>query len=264
MNNEKSKAVQASTVSKGAIRHRRTNIKMVQNVLLIWLDNNINDNNEDCRNTVSQLRRAVNYINTFTDGDQCIEFISSMNEENVCMIISGSLGEHIVPRVHNMSQVDSIFIFCGNKKHHEQWAKGWPKIKGVFTDISPICEAVKQAANQCEQNAIPISYIATSGDMSNKNLNQLDCSFMYTQILKEILLTIQFKQNHIKDFIQYCREALFDNEKELKNVQKFERKYEQKSPVWWYTCQIFLYPMLNRALRVMNADVIIKMGFFYR
>jgi hypothetical protein len=264
MNNEKSKAVQASTVSKGAIRHRRTNIKMVQNVLLIWLDNNINDNNEDCRNTVSQLRRAVNYINTFTDGDQCIEFISSMNEENVCMIISGSLGEHIVPRVHNMSQVDSIFIFCGNKKHHEQWAKGWSKIRGVFTDISPICEAVKQAANQCEQNAIPISYIATSGDMSNKNLNQLDCSFMYTQILKEILLTIQFKQNHIKDFIQYCREALFDNEKELKNVQKFERKYEQKSPVWWYTCQIFLYPMLNRALRVMNADVIIKMGFFYR
>src|ERR1700721_265239 len=104
------------------------------------------------------------------------------------MIISGSLGQHIVPRVHNMSQVDSFFIFCDNKKYHEQWAKEWPKIKGVFTEIAPICEALKHAAQQCEQNAISISFMDTSVDISKKNVDQLDPSFMYTQILKEILL----------------------------------------------------------------------------
>ena len=62
------------------------------------------------------------------------------------MIISGALGQHIVPVVHNMSQVDSIFIFCSNKQYHEQWTKEWSKIKGVFTKITPICEALKQAA----------------------------------------------------------------------------------------------------------------------
>jgi tetratricopeptide (TPR) repeat protein len=235
---------------------------MVQNVLLIWLNNNIDDNNDDCHNTVTQLRRVIHNINTYTDGDQCVEFLEMMDQEKACMIISGSLGQHIVPRVHHMYQVDSIFIFCGNKKHHEQWAKEWSKIKGVFTDIVPICDALKQAAQQCEQNAISISFMATGGDQTTKKLDQLDPSFMYTQIMKEILLTINFEEAHFAEFIQYCRDALVDNEAELKNVRKLERKYREKTPIWWYTYDCFLYPMLNRALRLMDVDLIIKMGFF--
>jgi tetratricopeptide (TPR) repeat protein len=253
---------QASADSRGAIPPERINLRMVQNVLLIWLDNNIDDNNDDCRNTITQLRRAVHNINKFTDGDECVEFLQSMNNDKACMIISGSLGQHIVPRVHDMSQVDSIFIFCGNKKRHEQWAKEWPKIKGVFTDIKPICEALKQAAQQCEQNAISISFMATGGDNTTKKLDQLDPSFMYTQILKEILLAISFEQKHITEFIDYCRDAFADNEPELKNVKKLERKYRDETPIWWYTYECFLYPMLNRALRLMDVDLIIKMGFF--
>jgi tetratricopeptide (TPR) repeat protein len=248
--------------AKDAVARRRFDMQLVQNVLLIWLDNNIDDNSADCRNTITQLRRAVNAINTFSDGDQCIEFLETIDNEKVCMIISGSLGQHIVPRVHNMSQVDSIFIFCGNKQYHEQWAKEWSKIKGVFTEITPICEALKQAAQQCEQNAIPMSFVATSGDNSKKKLDQLDPSFMYTQIMKEILLTINFDENHFTEYIDYCRKIFRENQHELDHVIKLKRNYRDHTPIWWYTCQCFLYPMLNRALRLMDGDIIIKMGFF--
>jgi hypothetical protein len=155
------------------------------------------------------------------------------------MIISGSLGQHIVPRVHNMSQVDSIFIFCGNEKHHEQWTKEWSKIKGVFTKITPICEALKQASQQCEQNAISISFLATSGDASSKNLDRLDPMFMYTQIMKEILLTIEFEPKHFQEFIDYCRNTFVENEGELKNVDKLKGNYRNETPIWWYTYECF-------------------------
>jgi tetratricopeptide (TPR) repeat protein len=253
---------QTSAHSKDLDRRQRVNIKMVQNVLLIWLDTNIDDNNEDCRNTITQLRGVVNDINTFTDGDESIQFINTITDNKICMIISGSLGEHIVPQVHNMSQVDSIFIFCGNKKRHEQWTKEWSKIKGVFAEIASICEALKQASQQCEQNAISISFVATSGDATNENLDRLDPMFMYTQIMKEILLTIDFKQQNFQEFIDYCRDVFNDNKKELKNVDKFRQKYHDETPVWWYTCECFLYPLLNRALRMSDVDIIIKMGFF--
>jgi tetratricopeptide (TPR) repeat protein len=253
---------QAYALSKDAGRRRRANIKIVQNVLLIWLDNNIDDNKKDYHNTIVQLRHVVNDVNTFVDGDQCIQFINTINDNKVCMIISGSLGEHIVPRIHNMTQVDSIFIFCGKKKHHEQWAKGWSKIKGVFTEISSICEALKQASQQCEQDAISISFVATNGDATSKNLDRLDPMFMYSQIIKEILLTITFEEKHFREYIDYCPDAFDDNEKELTNVDNLRRKYRDKTPVWWYTCECFLYPMLNRALRMSNMDIIIKMGFF--
>ena len=255
-------AGQPSAIPKDRNPPRRINVKMVQNVLLIWLDSNIDDNNADCRNTMSKLQRVVNTVNTFTDGDQCIEFINRMNDDKACMVISGALGERIVPRVHNLSQVDSIFIFSGNKKRHEAWAKDWSKIKGVFTEIGPICNGLKEAAQQCEQNSIAISFMATNDAISNKNLNQLDCSFMYTQIMKDILLTIKFEQVHIQEFIDYCLDAFADNKQELVNVKELQTKYHQKTPIWWYTCEGFLYPMLNRALRLMDADVIINMGFF--
>jgi hypothetical protein len=128
-------ADEQSVLSKDATRYQRVNIKMVQNVLLIWLDSNIDDNNDNCRNTVSQLRSVVNDVNTFTDGEECIEFINNMNEEKTCMIISGSLGEHIMPQIHNMSQVDSIFIFCGNKKRHEQLVQGQGCLHRYCTDL---------------------------------------------------------------------------------------------------------------------------------
>jgi tetratricopeptide (TPR) repeat protein len=148
------------------------------------------------------------------------------------------------------------------KKRHEQWIKQWSKIKGVFTEITPICEALKQASQQCEQNAISISFVATGGDANSKNLDRLDPMFMYTQIMKEILLTIDFNEKHFQEYINYCRDVFEDNEGELKNIDKLRRNYRDETPIWWYTCECFLYPMLNRALRMSDVDIIIKMGFF--
>ncbi|CAF1115420.1 unnamed protein product [Adineta steineri] len=246
-----------SGASTRATKNRRMNMQRMQNVLLIWLDSNINENNTDCSNTIKQLKRVVNNINTFTDGEECVEFIQTIHNNKVCMIVSGSLGKHIVPHVHHMSQVDTIFIFCNNQQWHKQWAKEWPKIKGVFTDITSICEALKQTAHQCEQNTTSISFVA-----SNKKLDQLDPSFMYTQILKEILLTINFEVKHFREFITYCREVYADDENELENVNQLQTTYKNNIPIWWYTWDAFLYRMLNQALRSMDVDMIIRMGFF--
>ncbi|CAF1473012.1 unnamed protein product [Adineta steineri] len=251
-------AKRASTFSRNTVENRRgINMKRMQSVLLIWLDSNINENNADYGNTIKQLKRVVNNVNTFTHSEECIEFIQTITDNKVCMIVSGELGKHVVPHVHDMSQVDTIFIFCNNQEWHKQWTKEWPKIKGVFTDITSICVTLKQTAHQCEQNAISISFVA-----SNKKLDQLDPSFMYTQILKEILLTINFEDKHFKEFINYCRETFAENEHDLHNIEKLEHDYHNHIPIWWYTYECFLYRTLNCALRLMNADIIVRMGFF--
>ncbi|CAF3779742.1 unnamed protein product [Adineta steineri] len=247
----------ASDLSMSAIANRRMNMQRIQNILLVWLDNNIDDNDIDCSNTIKQLKHVVNNVNTFTDGEQCVEFIQTITNNKVCMIVSSSLGQYIIPRVHDMSQVETVLIFSNNQDLHKQWTKEWPKIKGVFTDITSICEALKQTTHQCEQNAISISFVA-----SNKKLDQLDPSFMYTQILKEILLTINFEDKHFKEFITYCREAFLENEYDLQNIERLEGDYHDQRPIWWYTYQCFLYSMLNQALRLVDVDILVRMGFF--
>ena len=129
--------------------------------------------------------------------------------------------------------------------------------------IGLICDALKQTAQQCEQNAISISILGNgSAGVLEKTDNRLDPSFMYTQIIKEILLIIKFEQHHIDEFINHCQELLVDNSRQLHNADQLVREYRQHTPIWWYTYDCFLYPMLNRALRTMDADLMIKMGFF--
>ncbi|CAF1313678.1 unnamed protein product [Adineta steineri] len=64
MNQDKS-TTNASTVPKGTEGRRRINILHMQNVLLIWLDSNIDETDADCQNTITKLRCAVNDINTY-------------------------------------------------------------------------------------------------------------------------------------------------------------------------------------------------------
>ena len=172
----------------------------------------------------NHLCDAVKTIDTFTDGEECVDFLGDIEDEKVCMVISGSLGQQIVPLVHNMPQVDSILIFCSNHKYHKEWVRNWSKIKGLFTQIESICGVFKQAARQCEENAIPISIINSVGDDDMKDGDRLDPCFMYTQIIKETLLTIDFERKHIDAFIQYCRELFSNNNKQLENIDKFGRK----------------------------------------
>jgi hypothetical protein len=103
------------------------------------------------------------------------------------MISFGALGQTIVPVIHGRPQINTIYIFCDNKTRHEKWTKEWLKVKGVYTDTVPICEVLKQTTQDCDHNLVSISF------------DMLDSSFMYTQILKKILITIDFEQIHFNE-----------------------------------------------------------------
>ncbi|CAF4330703.1 unnamed protein product, partial [Rotaria sordida] len=84
----------------------------------------------------------------------------------------------------------------------------------------------------------------------------------YTQLLKEALLEIEDDdRKSIKDLVTYCREQEDITEDQIKLI---EREYRDHTPIWWYTAPYFMYSMLNRGLRQMDVDIILKMGFFIR
>ncbi|CAF1518456.1 unnamed protein product, partial [Rotaria sordida] len=60
---------------------------------------------------------------------------------------------------------------------------------------------------------------------------------------------------------EYCRLQDDIDEGEITMVEK---KYRDHTSIWWYTAPYFIYSMLNRGLRLMDVDIIIKMGFFIR
>ncbi|CAF0926231.1 unnamed protein product, partial [Adineta ricciae] len=208
------------------------------------------------------LRSVVNDVNIYTQPDACAQFLNSIGDEKAFVITSGSLGQHLVPEIHGISQVNAIYIFCGNKSRHENWTKSWSKVKGVHTNIKEICEALTTGVKQHNQDSIAMSFVTVRGEGSNANLNQLEPSFMYTQIFKKILLDMEHDKQAIKDLANYCRQRFQDNIEEQRVIGEFERNYCPDEAIWWYTRECFTYQMLNQALRTLDGEVIINMGFF--
>ncbi|CAF3731088.1 unnamed protein product [Rotaria socialis] len=115
----------------------------VQNVALVWLDANIEESDDEFRNSLTQLRSVINSIHTFTAINPCVAYIRTMMDIKFFMIISGEFGQSIIPVIHDaIPSLDSIFVFCDNKTQHNQWVQNWRKIKGVHTEITSICDAL--------------------------------------------------------------------------------------------------------------------------
>ncbi|CAF4992215.1 unnamed protein product [Rotaria sp. Silwood1] len=139
---------------------------------------------------------------------------------------------------------------------YEQWAtEKWPKVRGVFTDIDSICDSLRQAARECDDDDMKIT-------------GQIEPSFMYSMLFKEIVLEIHFDlEKEIPALAEYARQVYKDKPEQLPIIDEFVQQYNgniNNSPVRWYTAECFTYKMLNKALGRLDVATLLKTGFFMR
>ena len=199
--------------------------RITQNFLLIWVDTNIDESTENYRSTVTQLRSVVNDINIFTKLDEAVDFLTDVHEMKVFLIADDIIGQQVISLINDVPQLDSVYIFSSTQTQSEQWTKKWVKIRGIHTDVTSICQALDEAAKQCDQDSIPVSFVTVNEEIFNQNINQLEPSFMYTQIFKKILLDMKYDEKSIKDLANYCRRLFPDNNRELMIIDEFEDTY---------------------------------------
>jgi tetratricopeptide (TPR) repeat protein len=249
---------QPTTNSSRPIRSR---MRIVENFIIVWLDSNIKESNKTTQKSISLLRCIINSIRTFTGTDQCIHFIRGITDEKIFLIISGSFNENLFFLIEDMIPLKSIYILSRSKAKHIEWITHHQKIKGIFTKIERICNALKEDVHQCDTDLTPISIVS---NRSTTNIDELDQSFMYSQLLKEILLELEDDHQAKRELIDFCRKQYADNDNELKLIDEFDQNYNKSNAIWWYTRECFTYLMLNKALRTQDVEIIIKMGFFVR
>ena len=224
--------------------------RILQNFQLIWLDSDFNEADPHFKKSLENLHQTVTYITTFTDVDECVDFMDEIEEGRVFLIVTGSLGQYVVPCIETMSQLESIYVLCDSKVVHEGWVSRISKVKGLYTEIEPISEALQIDSKIYDRAMIPITF------------KDVDALFMYTQLLKEAILQIEDDhEKSIKEFADYCHDQ---NSLSPLTIKKIREEYFDHSPIWWYTGPYCIYSMLNYGLRLMDTDIIMKMGFFIR
>jgi len=109
-----------------------------QTLSLVWLDNTHGISVENI-SSQEQLRTLDPNLHTFKDDNECEKYLKSQNSQaRIVLIVNGGLGEKLVSRVQDLSQIISIYVYCWDKKLHEQWAKQITKVFGLFWKTNQI------------------------------------------------------------------------------------------------------------------------------
>jgi hypothetical protein len=104
-----------------------SNTPNLESFSCLWLDHDVNST-EDNRETQQKLRQVINHLRTFSSGDECKEYIQRITHEKIVLIVSGSLGRQVVPRLHQLPQLSACYVFCQDKQANKQWASEYHKV----------------------------------------------------------------------------------------------------------------------------------------
>lgn len=236
-------------------------IRLVELTILIWLDASSDKHNESTIKTLTNLSRVTNLIETFTDLEACYQFMTTIKKEKILFVVSGSFGPQIVPRIENFEQIHSIYLFCGNKANHIEWTKPYKKIKGIHTQIKDLCDSLRFDNNEFDKSITSISILPPS---TSTDLTQENKQFIYLQVMKSILIEIQYEKKFRRELMDYARPFYAKHGQQSSIINTLDENYSIHSPIWWYTRKCFIYRMLRKAFRDQDFELIYKLAFFIR
>lgn len=103
----------------------------LESLSLVWLDPKHQDSQETV-DVQQQLRKSINHLKIFSNGDECVKYIQSISSDRIVMIVSADLAEEILPCIHQLRQVASIYIHCLHNNIIKQWIDKYKKVYYVF------------------------------------------------------------------------------------------------------------------------------------
>ncbi|CAF1021744.1 unnamed protein product [Didymodactylos carnosus] len=128
-------------------------------------------------------------------------------------------------------------------------------------------------------NLYTSTWTTTTTEQMHTNLERENGSFMWFQIVIEVLLRSRSPEQYEKEvgeLIARAKQQYKNNPTQLALIDQYHNKgypgkpkiaavlHELESTITWYTRECFLYRMLNKALRKQDIDMLYAFGFFIR
>lgn len=65
----------------------------------------------------------------FGNHEECQKYIEQRSNYRLILITSGRSGRELVPRIHQLTQVASIYVFCMDETSNKKWACQFSKVR---------------------------------------------------------------------------------------------------------------------------------------
>lgn len=176
---------------------------------------------------------AHNQIQHFTDANVFADFITN-SACKIFWITDDEFGKYTVSLLHDLPQIYSIYIFDENQRN--DLAVSCSKVQGNFSSLESIENNIVKEIEKIEKQFVAISVMGpvTYERLSdNIDIDKLDPSFMYSQLLKYIILDTDFDQREKDRAFASLNLYHTGNPATLSRIKDFVQKYTEHSPAWW-------------------------------
>ncbi|CAF3487046.1 unnamed protein product [Rotaria socialis] len=231
---------------------------------LIWLDVSVNSSRENIQ-AQQRLLKVINHVLTFDDDQQCLHYIKNLSEDDrIILVVSGKFGRSIVPKIANMQQISSIYVYCFDKKGNEQWSQHFPKVKGVVNQLNELFLLVEEDYSLQQLDKIDEQLSIKVFDDRQISSDSAYEQFLHSQLLIDCLIRMSSSSNSKNELIDFCKQYYRKNYTDIMNIKEFENNYSSEKALWWYTKHSFPSRLLNKALRDQNINLLFLFRFFIR
>lgn len=222
----------------------------LEDLTVIWLDEHSQD-----RHTKARLRCIINFLKIFTELNLCLDYINSIHNEHIFLIVSGRLSSQLIPLVQDRSQIVHIYIFCQDSDRYSSL-----QVRGIFIDQELLYNQLSKDANQFYATHSTVISFAT--EKSLRDLTKETGTFLWFQLFITALFDMSPSSAAKQDILKLARTFYADNDLELQRIDRFDRTYKAVEALKWYSSDSFVYRLLNKAIRTENIDLLFACRFF--
>ncbi|CAF4466749.1 unnamed protein product [Rotaria sp. Silwood2] len=197
--------------------------------------------------------------------DSLIKFIDTNSQEIFFLVISGveATSTTIFQKLHAHKQIDSIFIFCLEQQTYEPLLTNQhhSKIVGIFNTQYELCYNIRKTLDHVRRHIAAFT-LFNQKQQSMRNLTNDSIRFLWHQLLKDTLWKMPRTNDWKIRMIEKCRDYYRGNTHELKHIDEFETQYQSLDAVRWYTKDMFVYKLINQALRTEDVDALYILRYY--
>ena len=200
-------------------------------------------------------------MHTFDNVDDCLDYLSSANNEYVLVVVCDKYAndKQTLLKLQESLSVSVIYRKLGGGDQQSLYTDKelkdiCPKLQGSFIGISPL--------SQRFTNSFSKTFNVFSPDdtqNSTRNLTEESVTFLWYQIMIDLLLSSATTLQTKEDFFGECQRGSQDNSHRLMEIARIKKSYQAKHALTYYTKYCWFYELINKALRLQNISSIYRL-----
>jgi hypothetical protein len=238
-------------------------VEHLETFLLVWLGSKID--HEQNKILQKRLRQYITILVIFDDLKTCEQWLKNRStNDKIFLIVSDGLGKKLVPNIHQLTSIISIYIFSYKPENYLDWSQNFVKIRGVTSTAEQLLQQISKDEIYFQNIEDSKGIKIFKNDHQTRIPNAEHSLFIWFPLFLEILISSSYLplSKSLNDLIQILHRFCSNDEDYLNLINEFEQTYDKQKAITWLANNTSLRRFINKALCEQNISMLFYHRFF--